>query len=66
VAILIASPVAYYAMNRWLEHFAYRTSLGWWVFVTGGILALLITLLTVSFQAVRAALTNPVETLRYE
>ena len=66
VAILIASPLAYFAMNRWLEHFAYRTSLGWWVFVTGGLLALLITLITVSFQAVKAALTNPVETLRYE
>jgi putative ABC transport system permease protein len=66
VAILIASPIAYLATNRWLEHFAYRTSLGWWVFVTGGLLALLITLITVSFQAVKAALTNPVETLRYE
>jgi putative ABC transport system permease protein len=66
VAILIASPVAYYAMNKWLEHFAYRTGLGWWVFVTGGLLALLITLITVGFQAVKAALTNPVETLRYE
>jgi len=66
VAILIASPLAYLAMNRWLEHFAYRTSLGWWVFVAGGLLALLITLMTLSFQAVKAALTNPVETLRYE
>jgi putative ABC transport system permease protein len=66
VAILIASPIAYLAMDRWLEHFAYRTNLGWWVFVTGGLLALLIALITVSFQAVKAALTNPVETLRYE
>ena len=57
---------AYYAMAKWLEHFAYRTSLGWWIFAAGGLLALLITLITVSFQAVKAALTNPVETLRYE
>lgn len=66
VSTLIASPVAYYAMIKWLEHFAYRTSLGWWIFAAGGLVALLITLITVSFQAVKAALTNPVETLRYE
>jgi predicted permease len=66
LSIVIASPIAYFAMNRWLEHFAYRTGLGWWIFITGGFLALLITLITVSFQAVKAALTNPVETLRYE
>jgi len=66
LSILIASPIAYYVMIRWLEHFAYRTSLGWWVFAVGGLLALFITLITVSFQAVKAALTNPVETLRYE
>lgn len=66
LSMVIASPVAYLAMNRWLEHFAYRTSLGWWVFITGDLLVLLITLMTVSFQAVKAALTNPVETLRYE
>jgi predicted permease len=66
VAIVIASPIAYFAMNRWLEHFAYRTSVGWWVFAVGGFLALVITLITVSFQAVKAALANPVETLRYE
>jgi putative ABC transport system permease protein len=66
LSILIASPIAYLAMNRWLEHFAYRTSLAWWIFALGGILVLLITVATVSFQATKAALTNPVETLRYE
>ena len=66
LANLIAAPVAYYAMTRWLENFAYRTSLGWWIFAAGGLLTLLITLITVGFQAVKAALTNPVETLRYE
>ena len=66
VANLVAWPVAWYAMNRWLQGFAYRIELGWWVFALAGGAALLIALLTVSTQAITAALTNPVEALRYE
>ncbi|MCG3120605.1 MAG: hypothetical protein ALAOOOJD_03373 [bacterium] len=65
-ANIIAWPVAYYAMNRWLQNFAYRLDLGWWVFALAGGLALVIALLTVSTQAIKAALANPVEALRYE
>ncbi len=66
IANLIAWPVAYYAAARWLENYAYRINIGWETFILAGILALLIALITVSFQAVRAALTNPVDALRYE
>lgn len=66
VALVIASPVAYYAMNKWLENFAYKTNLSWWIFALAGILALGIALLTVSWQSWRAATRNPVEALRYE
>jgi putative ABC transport system permease protein len=62
----IAWPVSYYAMSRWLSDFAYRIGMQWWVFVLAGGLALLIALFTVSFQAVRAALANPADALRYE
>ena len=63
---LIAWPVAWYAINRWLQNFAYRIDLSWWIFVLAGVLALAIALLTVSWQAMRAATANPVEALRYE
>ena len=63
---VIAWPAAYYGMRRWLQDFAYRVEFGWWVFALAGGLALVIALLTVSTQAVKAALTNPVESLRYE
>ncbi len=66
IANVIAWPIAYLAMNRWLEDFAYRVEMGWWLFATAGGVALFIALITVSFQAVRAALANPVEALRYE
>jgi putative ABC transport system permease protein len=66
IANLIAWPVAWYAMNKWLQDFAYRIELGWWTFALAGGVALLIALLTVSAQAIRAALANPVEALRYE
>jgi ABC-type antimicrobial peptide transport system permease subunit len=66
VAILVASPVAWYAMNRWLEDFAYRIEVPWWVFGATGLLALGIAFFTVSFQAVKAALRNPVKSLRTE
>ena len=65
-AFVIATPIAYYAMNKWLENFAYKISLSWWIFALAGMLALGIALLTVSFQSWKAATRNPVETLRYE
>jgi len=66
IANLIAWPVAYYFMNNWLKDFAYRINMSFWVFITSGVLALLIALLTVSIHAVRAARANPVKSLRYE
>jgi predicted lysophospholipase L1 biosynthesis ABC-type transport system permease subunit len=66
VAMLIATPVAWYAMSRWLEDFDYRINIGWETFVLAGVLAVGIALVTVSFQAVRAAMANPVESLRSE
>ncbi len=66
LANLISGPVAYYAMNKWLQDFAYRIEISWWVFALAGGVALLIALLTVSAQAIKAALANPVEALRYE
>jgi putative ABC transport system permease protein len=65
-AFVIATPIAYYAMNKWLENFAYKTELSWWVFALAGLLALGIALLTVSWQSWKAATRNPVEALRYE
>jgi putative ABC transport system permease protein len=66
IAAIIAFPVAWLAMNSWLNDFAYRINLGWWVFVLAGILALVIAFITVSFQAVKAANANPVKNLRTE
>ena len=66
IAFVVACPIAYYAMNKWLENFAYKTSLSWWIFALAGLLALGIALLTVSWQSWRAATRNPVEALRYE
>ena len=66
ISFVIATPVAYYAMNKWLENFAYKTNLNWWIFALVGLLALGIALLTVSFQSWKAATKNPVEALRYE
>lgn len=66
IAFVIACPVAYYAMNKWLENFAYKTNLSWWIFALAGVLALGIALFTVSWQSWRAATRNPVEALRYE
>jgi putative ABC transport system permease protein len=65
-ANIIAWPIAWYTMNKWLQNFAYRVDIELWVFFIGGGVALVIALLTVSWQAVRAALANPVESLRYE
>lgn len=66
IAFIIACPAAYYSMNRWFENFAYRASIPWWVFAVGGVIALLIALLTVSWQTLHAARLNPVDTLRFE
>jgi putative ABC transport system permease protein len=66
IAFAIAAPVAYYAMHKWLENFAYKTELSWWIFALAGLLALGIALLTVSWQSWKAATRNPVEALRYE
>ncbi|GHB83683.1 ABC transporter permease [Persicitalea jodogahamensis] len=66
IALLIASPLAWYFMEGWLQKYNYRTELSWWVFAAAGTGALVITLLTVSFQAIKAALMNPVKSLRSE
>ena len=66
VAIIIAAPIAYFVMNQWLQNFAYKTSLNWWIFALAGLIALVVALLTVSWQSLRAATRNPVEALRYE
>lgn len=66
IAFVIATPIAYYAMNKWLQNFAYKTELSWWIFALSGLLALGIALLTVSWQSWKAATRNPVEALRYE
>jgi putative ABC transport system permease protein len=66
LASLLAFPVAWWAMNNWLEDFPYRVNISWWVFAATGVVSLLIALLTVSFQAVKAALANPVKNLRNE
>ncbi|HEX9653148.1 MAG TPA: ABC transporter permease [bacterium] len=64
--LLLATPVAYFSTDRWLENFAYRIDVDWWVFALAGGLALIIALLTVSMQAIKAAVANPVDSLRYE
>ena len=66
IAFVIATPIAWFAMHRWLENFAYKTELSWWIFALTGLLALGIALLTVSWQSWKAATRNPVEALRYE
>lgn len=66
IAFVIASPIAYYSMSKWLQNFAYKTELSWWVFALSGFMALLIALITVSWQTFKAARINPVETLRNE
>jgi putative ABC transport system permease protein len=66
IAIVIALPIAWYAMHQWLQGFAYKTDIEWWMFALAGVLAVGIALLTVSFQSVKAALMNPVKSLRSE
>jgi ABC-type antimicrobial peptide transport system permease subunit len=66
ISIVIATPIAWYAMSKWLLNYSYRIDLQWWVFGLAGMLALLVALLTVSFQAIKAAVANPVKSLRTE
>jgi len=66
LSFIIACPIAYYSMHQWLQNFAYKTNLNWWIFAASGLLALFVALFTVSFQTVKAALKNPVYSLRYE
>lgn len=66
VSIVIASPITWYLMNNWLQDFAYRISIGWWIFAGVGFISVIIAILTVSFQAIKAAIANPVKSLRTE
>jgi hypothetical protein len=66
ISLLIAGPLAYYFMNNWLQQYAYRSGISWWIFAAAGVGAILITLVTVSFQSIKAALMNPVNSLRSE
>jgi putative ABC transport system permease protein len=66
IAILVASPIAWWGMNKWLQNFAYKIQISWWMFVAAGAAAIIIALATVSTQAIRAALSNPVKALRTE
>jgi len=66
ISFLIAVPLSWYIMNKWLQNFAFRIEISWWMFAIAGVLSLLIAILTVSFQAIKAAMANPVESLRSE
>jgi len=66
IAILIATPIAWLTMDKWLQDFAYRINIGWWIFGVAGFVALLIAFITVSYQAIKAAVANPVKSLRTE
>jgi putative ABC transport system permease protein len=66
IAIVIATPIAWYLMNAWLRDFAYKINIGWIVFAIAGLAAVIIALITISYQAIKAAVANPVESLRSE
>jgi putative ABC transport system permease protein len=66
IAILIATPIAWYILHNWLQDFAYRITINWWIFGLAGIVAIIVALATISFQAVKAAAANPVKSLRSE
>jgi putative ABC transport system permease protein len=66
ISCFIAAPIAYYFMHHWLQGYQYRTELSWWIFAAAACGALLITVITVSFQAIKAAIANPVKSLRTE
>jgi putative ABC transport system permease protein len=66
IAFIIATPITWYAMHKWLENFAYRTNLSWWIFILAGVFTMVVALFTVSWQSWKAAIRNPIEALRYE
>ncbi|MBA3675438.1 MAG: ABC transporter permease, partial [Chitinophagaceae bacterium] len=66
IAFVLAAPITWYFMDQWLQDFAYKTTIAWWIFAVAGIIAMLIALLTTSFQAIKAAWANPVKSLRTE
>jgi len=66
ISILIATPVAWWAMSKWLQSFAYRVNISWWMFALAGIITICIAMITVSFQAIKAGVANPVKSLRTE
>ena len=66
LALLIATPLAWYFMNQWLQDFAYRISIGWWIFLLAGSISLVIAFITIGYQALKAGLMNPVKSLRTE
>jgi len=66
LANIIAWPIAYYIMNKWLQNFAYRIDLSVWIFILSGLAALAVALITVGYQSIKAATANPVDSLRYE
>jgi ABC-type lipoprotein release transport system permease subunit len=66
IAMLIATPIAYYFMHNWLQGYEFRTEIAWWIFAATALGAMLLTLATVSYQSIRAALANPVKSLRSE
>jgi putative ABC transport system permease protein len=66
IALFIAAPIGWYFMNKWLEDFAYRVDIGWWMFAVAGVFAILIAFATISFHAVKAALADPAKNLRTE
>lgn len=66
IAFVIATPIAWYYMHQWLQNYAYRIDVSWWIFLIGGIAAIVIALATISFQAIKAAIANPVKSLRTE
>jgi putative ABC transport system permease protein len=66
IAALIALPLSWFATNKWLQDYAYRVEISWWIFLVAVVLALVIALITISFQAIKAAIANPVKSLRTE
>jgi len=66
ISMLIATPVGWYFMNDWLQNFEYRATISWWIFAAAGSSALIVTLVTVSFQSIKAAMMNPIKSLRTE
>jgi putative ABC transport system permease protein len=66
VAAVIATPIAWFAISKWLQSFAYRVDIHWWIFLVAGIIAMLIAFITISIRSVKAAMANPVKSLKSE